>query len=449
MTTSLGSALPGFASTRTASEQPAGAKSAETGFSKILHDAGKQPRSERQPATETAPRDPRWGKPAATDRAGAESKDDAARKITSAKLLIAKTAKDDAGSGKDPADTAEQAANSSPLQDHLPLLMALHDLRHFSASTKTDSATEGSGDAPLDGQTPLSKTYRSTAAAGRKALDVMSRSDQGSTDAEPLGDHDQPGEIRLPGAAFKREEALAARPLMEAVADGAGTQSKPLATSAKNIEEALSAARPEAGKQSASANRVDVVSERSFPAPAQNPMSQVTTTVVDAIKADGGLRQAFSTTPAAHQMTGSVAAPAHILKIELHPAELGMVTASLRLSGQQLSIELKPESHEAYRRLTSDSEAIVKSLRGLGFDVDKVTILQPSIAVPAATRTDASGAQAATAGRDPSSFQSGNSSGNNGGAAGQQSGRNRDNDPQEFGRPASPSRERAGDDMFI
>ena len=61
-------------------------------------------------------------------------------------------------------------------------------------------------------------------------------------------------------------------------------------------------------------------------------------------------------------MSPSVAVPTHILKIELHPAELGMVTASLRLAGEQLSIELKPETHEAYRRLATDSDAIVKSM---------------------------------------------------------------------------------------
>ena len=48
-------------------------------------------------------------------------------------------------------------------------------------------------------------------------------------------------------------------------------------------------------------------------------------------------------------------------KIELHPAELGMVTASLRLSGEQLSIEIRPENHEAHRRLSSDSDAIMTS----------------------------------------------------------------------------------------
>ena len=143
-----------------------------------------------------------------------------------------------------------------------------------------------------------------------------------------------------------------------------------------------------------------------------------------------------------------------MLKIELHPAELGMVTASLRLSGEQLSIELKPETHDAYRRLSTDSEAIVKSLRGLGFEVDKVTILQPSVAVPAATRTDATASltacrQAAT--RPPFSPEI------QAAATAEPAASNRASNPRgnatmtrkTTAARASPSRERAGDDMFI
>lgn len=457
MTTSVGPALPGFASTRSASEQSgAGTKNADTGFNQVLHGAGKQAGSEKHPTAETAPRDQRWGRPTPTGRAATDGKDEPApadpRKIASAKSLLAKAAKDaaDAAAGEegDDAGTAEQVADTSALQDHLPLLMALHDLRHFSASAKADNAASGDSamNPPLDGQNPLSKKYRATADAANRMTGANSR--RGATAVSSLaeGESQQPNGIRLPSGPMNHDDGLTSLPLPEGVTD---TTVRPASPLAKNIDEALSSVRSEAGKQASSANRIEVVSERSFPAPAQNPMSQAAAAVIDAINTDRGLRQAVSTTPATPQATASVAGPAHILKIELHPAELGMVTASLRLSGEQLSIELKPQTHEAYRRLASDSETIVKSLRGLGFEVDKVTILQPSIAVPAATRSDASANPQAMSGRDPSSFQSGNSSGNNGGGAGQQPGRNRNDDPQEFGRPASPSRERAGGDMFI
>jgi chemotaxis protein MotD len=193
---------------------------------------------------------------------------------------------------------------------------------------------------------------------------------------------------------------------------------------------------------------MDVVNQQSFPAPAQVPLSQTASALVEAIASDEGVQQAFSNASLASQTTSSVAVPTHVLKIELHPSELGAVTASLRLSGGQLSIEMKPETHEAYRRLTADSEAIVKSMRSLGFEVDHVTILQPSIAVHSAGRTDAASPMPMSTGRDQPSFQPGNSGGNNAGN-GRQPGRNDCNGAQELGRAASPLRERAGDDMYI
>ncbi|WP_245490865.1 flagellar hook-length control protein FliK [Mesorhizobium sp. M7A.F.Ca.CA.004.04.2.1] len=221
----------------------------------------------------------------------------------------------------------------------------------------------------------------------------------------------------------------------------------------KSIEDVQSSMRPEAGKQSLPTARIDVVSERSFPAPPQSPISQAALNVINAIATDAGPQKALSASPTPTHLASSVAVPTHVLKIELHPAELGMVTANLRLSGEQLSIELKPETHDAYRRLSADSEAIVKSLRGLGFEVDKVTILQPSVAVPATTRADATAPMAAATGRDPASFQPGNSGSGNGGAGGQQPGQQssgkRNDDAQDYGRGTSPARERAGSDIFI
>ncbi|MER9106548.1 flagellar hook-length control protein FliK [Mesorhizobium sp. M0848] len=344
-----------------------------------------------------------------------------------------------------------------PLQDHLPLLMAFHDLRHFSTSAKAaggDAAPGGSPpDQSLDGQAPLPKNYRSKSTSGRETLETMSKPEQASIVDGPLTEPD--GKLATsPGAASsvpKRDNTVAAQKLPDAPdTDVPGVQSKHAASAMKSIEDVQSSMRPEAGKQSLSAARIDVVSEQSFPAPPQSPISQAALNVINAI-ADP--QKALSASSAAAQPASPVAVPTHVLKIELHPAELGMVTAHLRLSGEQLSIELKPETHDAYRRLSADSEAIVKSLRGLGFEVDKVTILQPSVAVPATTRTDATAPLPAATGRDPSSFQPGNSGGGNGGAGGQQPGRqsagNRNDDAQDYGRGTSASRERAGGDIFI
>lgn len=191
---------------------------------------------------------------------------------------------------------------------------------------------------------------------------------------------------------------------------------------------------------------VNVVSDRSFPAPAAHPLSQTAAGVVDALAIAGN--QAPASALSQLPQAGTVAHPAQILRIELHPAELGMVTASLRMSGEQLSIELKPETAEAYRHLARDSEAIVTSLRKLGLDVDSVTVIQPSIATQPAVRADAGNQSGAAAGRDAGQFQSGTPGGGDG-SGGQQSGRNRGHDGQAIDRPVPAHRERARGSLFI
>lgn len=463
MTTSLGSALPGFAPARATPEQPAAnGKTDDAGFGKMLGGDTGPARPERRTTTEAGSREQRWGKLAAGlagHGGNVEPTSADPGRIVSAKALATKAAKDavDTGSGTDNATDTEATADdtgTTPLQDHLPLLMAFHDLRHFSTSAKAADASETGQGPALAGQLP--KAHPSKSAAGRDGLETMSKPERASIVDGPLselGIQDARGAGSASGAP-KRDTAIAASPQPDApAADVPGVQPKQTAPVMKTIADVQSSMRSDPGKQPSPAGRIDVVSEQNFPAPPQTTMSQAAINVIGAITADDGAQQAFSASSATSHLAGSVAVPTHVLKIELHPAELGMVTASLRLSGEQLSIELKPETHDAYRRLSADSEAIVKSLRGLGFEVDKVTILQPSVAVPAATRTDTTASLTAAPGRDQSSFQPGNSSGGNSGAGGQQpgqqSGGKRYDDAQDYGRGASPSRERAGDDMFI
>ena len=91
-----------------------------------------------------------------------------------------------------------------------------------------------------------------------------------------------------------------------------------------------------------------------------------------------------------------------------------MVTATLRFAGEQLSIELQVENHEAHRRLASDSETIVNSLRDLGYEIDRVTVLQPSIASSPAARSDGNAGMPSPQGRAPDQFGSGTSNGGGG-----------------------------------
>jgi len=85
------------------------------------------------------------------------------------------------------------------------------------------------------------------------------------------------------------------------------------------------------------------------------------------------------TSEAAHLQTGQQGEAGRMvqtLKIQLQPAELGMVTARLRIVGEQLTVDLQVENTEARHRLSTDSDSIVKALRSLGYDIDRVTVQQ-------------------------------------------------------------------------
>ncbi|WP_349437275.1 flagellar hook-length control protein FliK [Pararhizobium sp. A13] len=63
------------------------------------------------------------------------------------------------------------------------------------------------------------------------------------------------------------------------------------------------------------------------------------------------------------------------LKIQMHPIDLGTVTATLRLKDDELHVELKVETGDAFRQLSDDQGAMVKALRAQGFAVDQVSIV--------------------------------------------------------------------------
>ncbi|MBN9549902.1 MAG: flagellar hook-length control protein FliK [Alphaproteobacteria bacterium] len=453
--TTVSQTLPGFASTQPR-QHAVGGKDKDQNFGEMVNGTGKPDRAQdRHAAGQPLPdAHPAKRPPANTGRQEADQ--DARGKAGSQKATTGKSDKGNA-QAEDPKpttteDTDAQANESAQMQDRLPLLMALSDMKHFAQSSGTggkDSADgeDGAGEhgalelrlrpgrrAAVDNSTePQSRSARSTAAD-------TSGPDFGQKPVEADMALDMPGRSETKILPTQGNEPEADSPVPP---QGWRPASVPKAS-----QQSQSTTQQTPAKPSSSAARMEVVSQQSFPAPAQNPISQTVSALVEAVASDNGVRQAFASASTGSRTTNSVAVPTHVLKIELHPSELGSVTASLRLSGEQLSIEMKPETHEAYRRLTTDSDAIVKSMRSLGFDVDKVTILQPSIAAHAASRADANGAMPMSTGRDQPSFQPGSSGGNSEGG-GRQPGRNDGNGAQEFGRAASPHRERAGDDMYI
>ncbi|MFB9950181.1 flagellar hook-length control protein FliK [Rhizobium puerariae] len=94
---------------------------------------------------------------------------------------------------------------------------------------------------------------------------------------------------------------------------------------------------------------------------------------------------------AAQSSTGSVV---NMLKLQMNPHELGSVTATLRLHGDELNVHLTVETRAAYRQLSEDSGGILDALRAQGFSVDQVTI-----SIAPTSDTDAAGGQQGQAGQ--------------------------------------------------
>lgn len=128
--------------------------------------------------------------------------------------------------------------------------------------------------------------------------------------------------------------------------------------------------------------------------------------------ATAGLQRSAAPNPAVNH---SVPGTPQALKIQLHPLDLGTVTANLRISGNQLSIEIQVETTEAYSKLSSETEAIARSLRSHGISVEEVVIQPPQVQAGAPVR-DASGGMADTSGNAGRNFSTGAESGQSGGS---------------------------------
>jgi len=125
------------------------------------------------------------------------------------------------------------------------------------------------------------------------------------------------------------------------------------------------------------AGKVNVLGFSAAAAPAPvTMMSPTAAGLVAAMGADPTWRAAAAEPAPGMTRTPNFSSGVNTLRIQLNPAELGMVTARLTATGSQLEIEIRVESNDARQRLANDSDAIVKALRGVGLDVEKLTIQQ-------------------------------------------------------------------------
>ncbi|MCW8056759.1 flagellar hook-length control protein FliK [Agrobacterium tumefaciens] len=88
---------------------------------------------------------------------------------------------------------------------------------------------------------------------------------------------------------------------------------------------------------------------------------------------------------AAQSSTGKVV---HTLKLHMTPIELGSVTMSLRLAGDELAVHMTVESVAAYKKLQDDSKNILEGLKAQGLTVDNITI-----SIASSDKSDQTGTQ--------------------------------------------------------
>ncbi|WAX97189.1 flagellar hook-length control protein FliK [Aminobacter sp. NyZ550] len=313
----------------------------------------------------------------------------------------------------------------------LPLVLALSELRKAGAQP----AKAGSADATEVGESKASAQPEAAGDASEPELAALVTSGKTARQATTGAAPQSAAPVSAPATGSTPETQQAAQSgTPETASDVAARADKP--------------ARPtpvRQAEQPSVGNTVTVMSEQSIPAPASTGAGSTAGALALDIASAAPRHVAAVSSVQQLQNSASSTPGAQALKIQLRPVELGMVTANLHLAGEQLSVEIEVENTEAYNRLSSDREAINSALRGLGFDVDRVTILQPQ-----STNARADGGAAnGFAGRDQASAQSGGTGGEGGNSSnGRQSG-NAANDESNSRNISSSGADRPGSSRYI
>ncbi|MGI6851715.1 flagellar hook-length control protein FliK [Mesorhizobium sp. 1B3] len=182
--------------------------------------------------------------------------------------------------------------------------------------------------------------------------------------------------------------------------------------------------------------------QKAQPAPlAQGPLA-TGAPVVEALALNPPPAATIHRVAAANAHVGQAAPSVQTLKIQLQPVELGVVTANLRIAGEQLSVEIEVESVEAYNRLSGETDAIARALRSHGIAVEEVVIQAPQIHAVAPAR-DSGGGFADTSANSGRHFSAGAESGQPGGSGHPNRGGGQDNG-YEIDRPSPVEQRTSG-----
>ncbi|GLR60052.1 flagellar hook-length control protein FliK [Rhizobium indigoferae] len=230
----------------------------------------------------------------------------------------------------------------------LPAAAAAH---HVSA--KVDEA--GTADKKLDGIDAKMGGHASDALAA-----VSSNIESGKAD-----------DSKVPGS--ENAEAADGKTFRISRADGRGVS--------MDVHIGTDQAGPKDGSKKADVENVSVLESRRYIGLMQNSNSAAVTA---ALSGDSEWARAMEPSSALSNAaewtsTGKVV---NTLKIQMNPLDLGLVTATMRLSGDALNVDLKVETGAAYRQMKEDHGKILEALRSQGYAVENVTISMAPVERP-------------------------------------------------------------------
>lgn len=170
-------------------------------------------------------------------------------------------------------------------------------------------------------------------------------------------------DIKVPGA--ENAEAADGRTFRISRADGRGES--------MDVHLGAEQAGQKDGSKRTDVENVSVLESRRYIGLAQNTNSAAVTAALSGDSEWARAMQPSSALSNAAEWT-STGKVVNTLKIQMNPIDLGPVTATMRLAGDALNVDLKVETGAAYRQLKEDHGKILESLRSQGYAIDNVTI---------------------------------------------------------------------------
>ncbi|MGQ2906938.1 MAG: flagellar hook-length control protein FliK [Aliihoeflea sp.] len=300
-------------------------------------------------------------------------------------LFAATTGSDDGkdwrpevGDRKSTATPADQETRLRPPGrahiDWLALRMPRGDDAPITDGTALDTENAAPAPAPLDASEPSATTLQESAeaipdarlaAAARRDERLIDDRQRPSMRSEPIG-------ASAGDAARTQTPSAEAKPVEPSPREASARDVTSKSTSEPLVTQPRSGPLPDARTGDRSARPVATLSVQTihaFAASLQGPAQAVLGAIRDEVP-----ELARSAATGAGQP--QTAEPMRVLKIQLHPLELGVVTAKLSLQGGEMRVELQAETREATSKLAADSNEIAKALRGLGIEIDRVTVTQ-------------------------------------------------------------------------